>query len=106
MKSWDHKLYHAEFAYNHSVNRNLGFSPFLINYDYDPCSPLDLAPIPDLKRVPKKAEDLIVSLQELHTTTKQNLLQATSKYKRVADKKRRLVEFEVGDIVWAILTKD
>eukprot|EP00268_Persea_americana_P019914 TRINITY_DN20256_c0_g2_i1.p1 TRINITY_DN20256_c0_g2~~TRINITY_DN20256_c0_g2_i1.p1 ORF type:complete len:139 (-),score=22.65 TRINITY_DN20256_c0_g2_i1:41-457(-) len=36
----------------------------------------------------------------------QNLLEATAKYKHAADKKRRLVEFDVGDFVWAILTKD
>ncbi|XP_031396103.1 uncharacterized protein LOC116207332 [Punica granatum] len=29
-----------------------------------------------------------------------------AKYKQVADKKQRSVEFEVGDFVWAILTKD
>ncbi|PKI53496.1 hypothetical protein CRG98_026102 [Punica granatum] len=33
-------------------------------------------------------------------------LAANAKYKQVADKKRRLVEFEVGDYVWVILTKD
>ena len=35
-----------------------------------------------------------------------NLVQAAAKYKSSADKKRRHVEFEVGDYVWAILTKD
>ncbi|KAH7570902.1 hypothetical protein JRO89_XS05G0218700 [Xanthoceras sorbifolium] len=35
-----------------------------------------------------------------------NLVKNTSKYKLVADKKRRNVEFEVGDFVWVVLTKD
>ena len=30
----------------------------------------------------------------------------TAKYKQQVDKKRRSVEFEVGDYVWAILTKN
>jgi hypothetical protein len=30
----------------------------------------------------------------------------TAKYKATADKKRRPIEFEEGDFVWAILTKD
>ena len=35
-----------------------------------------------------------------------NLLKVTSKYKQVVDKKRRHVEFDVGDYMWAVLTKD
>ena len=59
LKSWDQHLYQAEFAYNRSVNRSTGFSPFIITYGYNPLAPLDLAPIPDLKHVNVKAEDLI-----------------------------------------------
>ena len=35
-----------------------------------------------------------------------NLVQAATKYKSSADKKRHHVEFEIGDYIWAILTKD
>ena len=52
-------MYQAKFAYNRFVNRSTGFSPFVITYGYNPRAPLDLAPIPDLKRVNVKAEDLI-----------------------------------------------
>ncbi|CAL9005520.1 unnamed protein product, partial [Prunus brigantina] len=106
LKSWDQKLYQAEFAFNRSVNRSTGFSPFLINYGYNPRAPIDLAPIADLKRVHGKVEDLISQLQNVHRTTQQRLVDATSKYKHDADKKRRFMEFNVGDFVWAILTKD
>jgi hypothetical protein len=34
------------------------------------------------------------------------LEESTAKYKASVDKKRRVVEFEEGDFVWAILTKD
>jgi hypothetical protein len=34
------------------------------------------------------------------------LEESTAKYKASADKRRRAVEFEEGDFVWAILTKD
>ncbi|KAF7130340.1 hypothetical protein RHSIM_Rhsim10G0033500 [Rhododendron simsii] len=71
-----------------------------------PRAPVDLAPVPDLKRVHGKATELIAHLQDVHTTTQQNLLEATAKYKCAADKKRRLLEFAVGDFVWAVLTKD
>jgi hypothetical protein len=65
-----------------------------------------LAPVPDLKRVHAKAEDLIAQIQEVHQMTTQNLQESTAKYKASADKKRRAVEFEEGDFVWAVLTKD
>ena len=32
LKSWDQRLYQAEFAYNRSVNRSIGFSPFVFTY--------------------------------------------------------------------------
>ena len=67
---------------------------------------LNLAPIPDLKRVNVKAEDLIAQIQEIHTITAKRLQETSAKYKQTTDKKRRVVEFETGDFVWAILTKD
>lgn len=60
LKSWDHKLFQAEFAYNRSTNRSTGFSPFFIAYETNPHVPLDLALVPNLKRANAKAEDLIV----------------------------------------------
>ena len=99
-------MYQAEFAYNCSVNRSTGFSPFVITYGYNPRAPLDLSPIPDLKRVNVKAEDLIAQIQEIHTATAKHLQETSAKYKQTADKKCRVVEFEIGDFVWAILTKD
>ena len=62
--------------------------------------------IPDLKRVNVKAEDLIAQIQEIHTATAKRLQETSAKYKQAADKKRRVVEFEIGDFVWEILTKD
>ena len=73
LKSWDQRLYQAKFAYNRSVNRSIGFSPFVITYGYNPRTPLDLAPIPNLKRVNVKAEDLIAQIQEIHTATAKRL---------------------------------
>ena len=85
-------MYQAEFAYNRSVNFSTGFSPFVITYGYNPHTPLDLAPIPDLKHVKVKAEDLIAQIQEIHTAT--------------ARKIGPLEIIEIGDFVWVILTKD
>ena len=106
LKTWDQKMYQAEFAFNHSVNRSTGFSPFYIVYGFQPRAPIDLAPVNNLKRIHGKAEDFVANLQHIHSTTHQALIQSNAKYKEAADRKRRLVEFEVGDFVWAVLTKD
>ena len=106
IKSWNTKLGQAEFAYNRSTNRSTCFSPFTIIYGNNPHAPLDLAPIPDMKQTNTTAEDLMAQIQEGHKLTIQKLQESTAKYKASAEKKRRVVEFEEGDFVWAILTKD
>ncbi|KAA8517740.1 hypothetical protein F0562_015201 [Nyssa sinensis] len=67
---------------------------------------IDLAYVPNLKRVNDKVEDLISQIQEIHKSTKRNLVEPTAKYKSDADKKCHRVKFDVGDFVWAILVKD
>ena len=106
VKSWDQKLSQAEFAHNHAVNRSSGFSPFQVVYSVTPRSPLDLLLVPDKTRIHGKAADFVHSLQEVHQMVHTNLEKASGKYKELADRKRRHVEFEVGDYVWAVLTKD
>ena len=88
------------------MNRSSGFSPFFANYAFQPRAPIDLAPVLDLKRVHKKADDFFSDLQDVHKQVKQNLLESTTKNKYAADNKRCLVEFEEGDFLWATLTKD
>ena len=45
-------------------------------------------------------------LQECHRIVHERLLKSNEKYKQLADKKRRSVDFKVGDFVYAVLTKD
>ncbi|KAI9174135.1 hypothetical protein LWI28_012455 [Acer negundo] len=106
VRSWDLKLSQAEFAHNHAVNRSTGFSPFQVVYSLVPRSPIDLIPLPSKTRVHRKAEDFVQGLHEVHKQVQEKLLQSVEKYKLAADKKRRHLEFEVGDFVWAVLTKD
>ena len=44
--NWDLILPHAEFAYNNSVNRSTGKSPFEIVHGVSPRPPIDLIPLP------------------------------------------------------------
>ncbi|GJW91385.1 hypothetical protein Tco_0168938 [Tanacetum coccineum] len=52
-----------------------------------------------------KTKTLICGLKRCKAVH-ENLVHANSKYKQDADHKRRHVDFEEGDFVWAVLTKD
>ncbi|GJR03707.1 putative nucleotidyltransferase, ribonuclease H [Tanacetum coccineum] len=106
VKAWDQKLCQAEFAHNHAVNRSIGFSPFQVVYFAQPRGPLDLMSLLVSGSVPKKVQDFVEGLREVHKAVRDNLVRANFKYKQDADQKRRHVDFEAGDFVWAVLTKD
>jgi hypothetical protein len=88
IKSWDAKLFQAKFTYNRSTNQSTGFSLFTIIYGCNPCAPLDLAPIPDMRQTHMTVEDLMAQIQEVHKLTIQKLQESTTKYKASVDKKR------------------
>ncbi|GKC08185.1 putative reverse transcriptase domain-containing protein [Tanacetum coccineum] len=106
VKAWDQKLCQAEFAHNHVVNRSIGFSPFQVVYYAQPRGPLDLMTPRVSSSVPKKVQDFVAGLHDVHKVVHENLFRANSKYKQDADHKRRHVDFEEGDFVWVVLTKD
>ncbi|GJW26530.1 zinc finger, CCHC-type containing protein [Tanacetum coccineum] len=53
-----------------------------------------------------KGHDFVEGLHEVNKVVRDNLVRANPKYKQDAYQKRRQVDFEVGDFVWAVLTKD
>ena len=57
-KQWDLALSKVEFAYNSSVNRSTGKSPFAIVYCLSPKHDLDLVPLPELPGVSQVAENM------------------------------------------------
>ena len=105
-KSWDLKLSQAEFAHNHVVNRTTGFSTFQMIYGLSPRGPLDLLTLPSKVRPHATAEDFISQLHQVHQQTHDHLVANNAKYKEQTDLKRRTVEFEVGDFVCVVPTKD
>lgn len=56
-KQWDTVLPQAEFAYNSTVNRSTGKSPFEIVYGHIPKHYLDISTVPDSPLASKRAED-------------------------------------------------
>lgn len=106
IKSWDIKLSQAEFAHNSALNRSTGYCPFHVVYGFVPRGSVDLLTIPSRARLEGRAVDFLDNLQQVHAATHAHLEASNARYKAHADTKRRHVEFEVGDYVWAVLTKD
>jgi hypothetical protein len=79
---------------------------FTIIYRSNPCAPLDLVSIPNMRQAHTTTKYLMAQIQEGHKLTIQKLQEFIAKYKASVDKKRRAIEFEEGDFVWAILMKD
>ncbi|CAA7060962.1 unnamed protein product [Microthlaspi erraticum] len=106
IRTWDKVICQAEFAHNHAVNRNTGMSPFHVIYDVTPRAPVDLSLPQDRTRFHTRACDTVEEISSLHHQVKENLEKSMEKYKAAVDVHRREVQFNVGNLVWAVLTKD
>jgi transposase InsO family protein len=93
---WDRWLPLAEFAYNNSKQESVGYTPFFLNYGMHPRLPV--APVgTDVGG--KSGAELAVQLGQ-HVVHAKSLLQAAQqRQKHFADKRRREVQFAVGDLV-------
>ncbi|KAL6541797.1 hypothetical protein OROGR_011283 [Orobanche gracilis] len=106
LQSWDSKLCTAKFAHNLAVNRSTGYSPFQVVYGFVPRTPTDFAPALAPPNTDGRASALWDDIRQVQAAAATNLASATLKYKQDADSRRRWLQFQVGDQVWAILTKD
>ena len=72
-RNWNLILPHAEFAYNDSVNRSTGLSPFKIVTSRRPRKPVDLVPMSIHARVSESAESFAEHIKSLHDSIRQRL---------------------------------
>ncbi|XP_033139178.1 uncharacterized protein LOC103841606 [Brassica rapa] len=106
LKHWEECLPHVEFAYNHAMHSATKFSPFEIVYGFNPLSPLDLLPLPLSERVSTDGKRKADTIKKLHEQVHANIAAKTERYKRYANRKRKEVIFEEGDLVWVHLRKE
>ncbi|GJV78564.1 hypothetical protein Tco_1514434, partial [Tanacetum coccineum] len=78
-----------------SLGSLLRFSPFQVVYFAQLRGPLDLMTPQVSRSIPKKVKYFVEGLHDVHKAVRENLVRANSKYKKDADQKRRLVDFEV-----------
>ena len=97
--NWDLLLPCAEFAYNNSINRSIGKSPFEIVLGYKPRRPVDLIPLPSHARVSESAESFARHVRNLHKEISKMIQLSNEEYKHKADSHKRTKEFNEGDLV-------
>ena len=94
---WDERLGMVEFAYNNSVHGSSGFTLFYLCYGRHLVSPVNLLSQVESKN--EAADSFLRQLEEDVALSIQNLKRAQEKQKGYADRRRRDLEFEVGDQV-------
>jgi hypothetical protein len=103
---WDQILPQAEFAYNDSPNRSNGRSPFQILYGMQPRGVSELRDIEQSEFKSVGAEGFTAEMQKLHSQIREQLQNSSQEYKCRVDQHIRELQFEVGDLVLAHLTKE
>src|SRR5215470_568413 len=94
-------LPHVEFAYNRAVHSTTNCSPFEIVYGFNPLTPLDLLPMPNISIFKHKdAQAKADFVKKLHEQVKAQVERKMETYAKQANKRRKKVVFEPGDWVW------
>ena len=106
VKGWDELLPHAEFAFNRTPSKTTQLSPFQVVYGCNPRTPLDLIPLPTQVKFSWEANQRAKEIKDLHTQVRARIEKVNEHNKIQANKKRRDVQFQPGDLVWIHLRKE
>ena len=107
LKSWEACLPHVEFAYNRAVHSTTNYSPFEIVYGFNPLTPLDLLPMPNISMFKhKEAQAKVDYVKKLHEQVRGQIEKKNESYARQANKGRKKVVFQPGDWVWVHMRKE
>ena len=93
LKMWEDCLPHVEFPYNRAVHSTTNFSPFEIVYGFKPHTPMYLLPLPLQEQVNFDAA------KKLHADTRRNIEKKSAQYAKQANKGKKKVIFQAGDLV-------
>ena len=98
-------LAQAKFAYNNSVNRSTGKTPFEIVTRMHPRGISNLRNVASEEKRSVVGEEFVDFMESLHKEVKLRIEQSNQKYKENADQSRRHHDFQVGDEVMVHLKK-
>ncbi|XP_057811708.1 LOW QUALITY PROTEIN: uncharacterized protein LOC131025929 [Salvia miltiorrhiza] len=82
------------------------FSPFEIAYGFNPLTPLDLTPLPEIEQVNMDGQNRADFVKKIHERARANIERRTRQYAEQANRGRRNVVFEPGDWVWLHMRKE
>ncbi|MFX5441816.1 hypothetical protein ABTD45_19555, partial [Acinetobacter baumannii] len=74
--------------------------PFQVVYGFNPSTPTDLTPLPQTEFIDLDGERRAESIKKLHLKVKEQLEKTNAQRTRTANKGRKKVTFEVGELVW------
>ncbi|KAD4586323.1 hypothetical protein E3N88_23924 [Mikania micrantha] len=94
--NWDSHLPLVEFSYNNSYHASIGMAPFEALYGRKCRSPICWTEVGDSQMT---GPEIIQETTDKIRQIRDNLLAARSRQKSYADKRRKPLEFEVGDMV-------
>jgi hypothetical protein len=100
-QSWDKNLPWAEFSYNNSYQESLKMAPFETLYGRQCRTPLKWIE-PGEKAI--FGPDIVVEPEAMVHRIQDNLKAAKLRQESYANKRRRPLQFEVGDHVYYVLT--
>jgi hypothetical protein len=95
-KQWSKMLSWAEFWYNSSFQSSIGMTPFKAVYGRDAPA---LIKYEVCHNDQPGLQELLLNRDKILEQLKQNLAKARANMKKYADKKRRPLEFQLGDMV-------
>jgi hypothetical protein len=95
--SWDQNLPWAEFSYNNSYQESIKMAPFEVLYGRRCCTPLNWIE-PGEKVI--FGPDLVEAAESIVHQVQENLKAAKSRQETYANKRRRPLEFKVGNHVY------
>lgn len=98
-QTWDQVLAQSEYAYNDTINRTIGKSPFEVVYGVHTRGIFELRDLGSVAIRSGYAKDFSQSMKEVHESVTQALKENTSKIKQKVDEMRRNIQFQVGDLV-------
>jgi hypothetical protein len=103
---WEDCLPHVEFAYNRAVHSTTQLCPFEVVYGFKPITPLDLLPLPIQEQVNMEASKRADFVWKIHVKNKEAIEKKGKYTTDCANKKRKEVLFQPGDMVWVHFRKD
>ena len=106
LREWEDCLPHVEFAYNRAVHSTTKMCPFEVVYGFKPITPLDLLPLPLQERANMEASKRADYVKKIHMKTKEEIEKKVKCYASKANRHRKKLLFQPGDLVWVHLRKD